>query len=82
MSITDTGRVKRRVSDKLIDLQCELETLKYRRGRIKANIVKYQKAGDTKNASIYQNRYNDLVELEKEIKAEIFAETDRLFNGY
>ena len=35
-SITSTGRVKRLMSDKLVDLICELEVLKYRRGRVKA----------------------------------------------
>lgn len=82
VSITATGRVKRLVNDKLIDLHCELETLKYRRGRVKANIAKFKKLGDEKMVSIHQNRYNDLLELEKEIKQEIFNETDKLFNGY
>lgn len=82
MGISSTGRVKRIVNDKLIDLQCELETLKYRRGIVKANIAKYKKLGDEKMVSIHQNRYNDLVALEKEIKADIFEETKKLFNGY
>ena len=81
-SITSTGRVKRLMSDKLVDLICELEVLKYRRGRVKANIAKYEKLGDKKNASIHQNRYNDLVELEKEIKKELWAEVDDKFKGY
>lgn len=81
-SITSTGRVKRLMSDKLVDLICELEVLKYRRGRVKANITKYEKLGDKKNASIHQNRYNDLVELEKEIKKELWAEVDDKFKGY
>lgn len=82
MGISNTGRVKRIVNDKLIDLQCELETLKYRRGIVKSNIAKYKKLGDDKMVSIHQNRYNDLVALEKEIKADIFEETKKLFNGY
>lgn len=81
-SITSTGRVKRLMSDKLVDLICELEVLKYRRGRVKSNITKYEKLGDKKNASIHQNRYNDLVELEKEIKKELWAEVDDKFKGY
>lgn len=82
MAVSKTGRVKRIISDKLLDLHCEMETLKYRRGVVKANIEKFKKLGDTKQLSIHQNRYNDLVALEKEIKADIFEEVNKLFNGY
>lgn len=76
------SRAKRLISDKLIDLYVEQEMVKYRRGIVKANIEKYKKLGDTKNASIHQNRYNELVELEKDIRKEIFDEVRKTYREY
>lgn len=73
---------KRVVSDKLLDLLAEMEILKYRRGIVKGNIAKYHNAGDKKNESIHKNRYNELLKLEKEIKADIFAEVRLVFGEY
>lgn len=72
----------RRISDKLIDLLAEKEALPYRRGIVKGKIDEFKKAGDEKMVSIYQNRYNELVKLEAEIKADIFAECRRLYNEF
>lgn len=77
-----TSLAKRVMSDKLLDLLAEIEVLKYRRGIVKGNIAKYKKAGDTKNESIHKNRYEELVKLEKEIQADIFAEVRLVFGEY
>lgn len=73
---------KRYITDKIIDLLAEKEIVKYRRGIVKGNIEKYKAQNDERNASIHNNRYQELIKLEKEITADIFTEVKRLYNGY
>ena len=80
--ISSSGRVKRLISDKIIDLESELFTLKYRKALVKAEMKRYRLAKDKKMESVFKNRLEDLCMLEKEINADIFAEVRRMFGLY
>lgn len=73
------SRAPRLMNDKLVDLLTEKEVVKYRRGIVKAKMLKFEKAGDKKMASIYKNRYEELVKLAKEIENDIFEEVEKLY---
>ena len=69
----------RLMSDKLLDLLAEKEAVKYRRGVVKSKMMRFEKVGDIKMASIYKNRYEELVKLSKEIENDIFEEVKKLY---